>query len=153
MLAHSSHVNFLILFSFTSSPIKLVSVIYLDQIIKTVWVSTSLLVKWGSLYMPFYVIWCCCSVSKSCLPLCDPMDCSAYYLPKFAHIYVHLSQWCYQTVSSSATHFFCLQPFPASRSFPVSQFFTSNGQNIGTLTSASVVPVNIQDLFPLGLIG
>ena len=44
-----------------------------------------------------------------------------------------LSQWCYRSIPSSATHFFCLQSFPASGSFPVSQFFTSDGQNIGNL--------------------
>ena len=47
----------------------------------------------------------------------------------------------------------CLQCFPASRSFPMSQFFTSGGQNIGVSASASVLPVNIQDWFPLGLTG
>ena len=46
-----------------------------------------------------------------------------------------------------------LQSFPASGSFPVSQFFTSGGQRIGVSTSASVLPMNIQYLFPLGLIG
>ena len=46
-----------------------------------------------------------------------------------------------------------LQSFPASGSFPVSQFFTSGGQSIGALASASVLSVNIQDWFPLGLTG
>ena len=45
----------------------------------------------------------------------------------------------------------CLQPFPASRSFPVSQFFASGGQRIGASTSASALPMNIQGWFPLGL--
>ena len=47
----------------------------------------------------------------------------------------------------------CLQSFPASRSFPMSQFFESGGQNIGVSASASVLPVNIQDWFPLGWTG
>ena len=47
----------------------------------------------------------------------------------------------------------CLQSFPASGSFPVSQFFTSGGQSIGASPSASVLPMNIQDWFPLGLNG
>jgi len=60
-----------------------------------------------------------------------------------------LSQWCYLTISSSVTHFsFCLQSFPASEFFPMSQLFTSGGQSIGA--SASVLPVNIQGWFPLG---
>ena len=49
--------------------------------------------------------------------------------------------------------FSCPQSFPTSGSFPVSQFFTSDGQIIGVSASASVLPTNIQDWFPLGLIG
>ena len=47
----------------------------------------------------------------------------------------------------------CLQSFPASGSFPVNQFFTSGGQRIGASASASVLPMNIQDWFPLGWTG
>ena len=62
-----------------------------------------------------------------------------------------LSQWCHPTTSSSVAPFSsCLQFFPASRSFPVSQLFTSGGQSIGVSASASVLPMNIQDWFPLG---
>ena len=65
-----------------------------------------------------------------------------------------LSQWCYPTISSSATSlFFCLRSFPASGSFPISWFFTSGGQSIEASASASVLPMNIQDSFPLGLTG
>ena len=64
-----------------------------------------------------------------------------------------LSQWCHLTISSSVAPFSCLQSFPASGSFPVSQFFTSGDQSIGTSASASVLPMNIQDWFPLGLTG
>ena len=64
------------------------------------------------------------------------------------------SQWCYPTISSSVIPFSsCLQSFPASGSFPVSQFFASGGQSTGASASASVLPVNIQDWFPLGLTG
>ena len=64
------------------------------------------------------------------------------------------SWWCHPTISSSVIPFsFCLQSFQASGSFPVSQFFPSGGQSIGTSTSASVLPMNIQDWFPLGLTG
>jgi len=63
------------------------------------------------------------------------------------------SQWCHPTISSSVAPFSsCLQSFPASGSFPMSQFFTSCGQRIGVSASASVLPMNIQDRFPLGLV-
>ena len=61
-----------------------------------------------------------------------------------------LSQWCHPAISSSVIPFsFCLQSFPESRSFPMSQFFTSDGQSIGASASASVLPMNIQDWFLL----
>ena len=62
------------------------------------------------------------------------------------------SQWYHPTISSSVIPLSsCLQSFPESGSFPVSQFFTSSGQNIRVLASASVLPMNIQDWFPLEL--
>ena len=62
-----------------------------------------------------------------------------------------LSQWCHPTMLSSVIPFSsCLQSFPASGSFPVSRFFASGGQSIGISASASVLPMNIQDWFPLG---
>ena len=62
-----------------------------------------------------------------------------------------LSQWCHPTISSSVVPFSsCSQSFLASGSFPVSQFFTSGGQSYGVSASASVLPINIQDWFPLG---
>ena len=60
-----------------------------------------------------------------------------------------LSRWCHPTISSSIVPFsFCLQFFPASGSFPMSQLFASGGQSIGVSASTSVLPVNIQDWFP-----
>ena len=62
-----------------------------------------------------------------------------------------LSRWCHPTISSSVVPFSsCLQSFPASGSFQMSQFFTSDGQRIGVSASASVLPMNIHDWFPLG---
>ena len=62
-----------------------------------------------------------------------------------------LSRWCHPTISSSVVPFSsCLQSFPASGSFPMSQFFASGDQSIGASASASVLPINIQDWFPLG---
>ena len=61
-----------------------------------------------------------------------------------------LSQWCHPTTSSSVVPFSsCLPSFPASGSFPMSQFFISGGQSIGASASASVLPMNIQDWFLL----
>ena len=61
-----------------------------------------------------------------------------------------LNRWCNPTISSSVVPFSShLQSFPASRAFPVSQFFTSGGQSIGVSASVSVLPVNIQDWLPL----
>ena len=62
-----------------------------------------------------------------------------------------LSLWCHPTISSSVIPFSsCPQSFPASGSFPMSQFFASGGQSIGVSASASVFPMNIQDWSPLG---
>ena len=61
------------------------------------------------------------------------------------------SQWCHPTISSSVVPFSsCLQSFPASGSFPMSQFFESGGQSIGVSASALALPMNIQDWFLLG---
>ena len=62
------------------------------------------------------------------------------------------SQWCYATISSSVIPFSFPQSLPASGSFPVSLLFVSGGQSIGVSASTSVLPVNIQGWFPLGLI-
>ena len=63
-------------------------------------------------------------------------------------------QWCHPTISSSVVPFSsCLQSFPASGSFQMSQLFASGGQSIGISASTSVLPMNIQDWFPLGWTG
>ena len=97
------------------------------------------------------------SVAQSCLTLCNPMDCSTpgfpvyHQLPELAQTHVPLSRWCHSTISSSVVPFSSrLQSFPESGSFPMSQFFASGGQSIGVSASATVLPVNIQDWFPLG---
>ena len=65
-----------------------------------------------------------------------------------------LSRWCHPTISSSVVPFSsCLQSFPTSGSFQMSQPFASGGQNIGASASISVFPINKQDLFPLGWTG
>ena len=65
-----------------------------------------------------------------------------------------LSWWCHPTISSSVAPFSsCLQSFPASGSFPMSLLFASSGQSTGVSVSPSVLPMNIQGWFPLGLTG
>ena len=65
-----------------------------------------------------------------------------------------LSWWCHPTISSSVvTLSSCLQSFPASGPLPMSQFFASGSQSIGVSASASVLPMHIQDWFPLGWTG
>ena len=100
---------------------------------------------------------CCCLVAKLCLTLCDAMICSTPGFPvlhcplKFAQTHVH---WVSDTIQPShpvAPFSSCLQSFPASESFPMSWLFESGGQIIGA--SASVLPMNIQSWFPLGLTG
>ena len=100
-----------------------------------------------------------CSVTKSCLTLRDPNGlqrarppCPSLS-PRVCSSSFPLTLWCYPAVSSSAALFFCLQSFAASRSFPMSWLFASCGQSIGPSASASVLPMNIQGLFPLGLTG
>ena len=86
------------------------------------------------------------------------MDCSTpgfpvlHFFPDLHSNSCSLSQWCYPIISSSAAHFSsCFQSFPASGSFQISWLFTSGGQSIGVSASASALPMNIQDWFPLGL--
>ena len=65
-----------------------------------------------------------------------------------------LSWWCHPTISSSVTSFSSYpQSFPASGSFPMSQLFASDGQSVGASASTSILPINIQSWFPLGLLG
>ena len=77
---------------------------------------------------------------------------SASLFPGICSDSCSLSWWCHPTISSSPAPFsFPPQSFPASVSFPISQLFTSGGQSIGALASASVLQMNIQGWFPLGL--
>ena len=72
-----------------------------------------------------------------------------HHLPELAQTHVH---WVSDAINLCSPFSSCLQSFPASWSFLMSQLFSSSGQNIGTSASASVLP-NIQDWFPLGLTG
>ena len=91
--------------------------------------------------------------------LCGCMDCSTpatlfFTISQVFSYSCPLSQRFYPTTSSSVAPFsFCLQSLPASGSFPMSRLFASGVQSIGASASASVLPVNIQDWFPLRLTG
>jgi len=100
--------------------------------------------------------------SLSCVQtLWDPMDCMQHARPSCpspsfgaCSNSCPLRRWCHPAVSSSVITFSsCLQSFPASWSFPVSRLFASGDHSIGASASASVLPVNIQDWFSLGLTG
>ena len=97
------------------------------------------------------------SFAQSCLTLCDPMDCRPPCPSPNHRVYSNsppLSRWCHPTILSSVVPFSsCLQSFPASGSFQMSQLFASGGQSIGVSASTSVLPMNIQDWFPLGWTG
>ena len=100
---------------------------------------------------------CCWLVTKSCPTLCDPMNCSMpgfpilHYFPEFVQTHVH---WVDDAIQLSHP---LSPPSPPNlnlsqhESFPVSQLFVSGGQSTGDL--ASVLPMNIQGWFPLGLTG
>ena len=98
------------------------------------------------------------SVAQSCPTLCDPMNRSTpglpvhHQLPEFTQ--THVYWWCHPTISSSVIPFSSrLQSFPASGYFQMSHFFASGGQSIGVSASTSILPMNIQDWFPLGWTG
>ena len=99
------------------------------------------------------------SVTQLCPTPCNPMDCSMpgpcpSPTPGACSNSRPSSQWCHPTISFSVVPFSsCLQSLPASESFPISQFFASVGQTIGVSASTSVLPMNIQDWFPLGWTG
>ena len=101
------------------------------------------------------------SVAQLCPTLCNSMDCSMPGLPVHHQLTPRaysnscpLSWWCFPTISSSVVPFSsCLQSFPVSGSFQMSQFLTSGGQSIGVSASASVLPKYIQDWSHLGWTG
>ena len=99
------------------------------------------------------------SVTWLCPILCNSMNCSTpglpvhHQLPEFTQTHVH---WVSDTIQPShpvIPFSSCLQSFPASGSFPMSQLFASGGQNIGVSASTSLLPVNTKDWSPLGWTG
>ena len=105
-------------------------------------------------------IYCCCSVAQSCPTVFDSMDYSMPGFPVFSlspevcSNSCPLNQWYHPPILSSIIPFSsCLQSFPISGSFPVSQFIASGGQRIGVSASGSVTPMNTKVWFPLGWTG
>ena len=100
---------------------------------------------------------CCCLFAKSCPTLCNPMDYSTSTSLSFTISWSLLKLMSIESVMPSNHYTLChpisscLQSFPATGSFPISQLFTSNGQSIGTSTLASVLPMTILVWVPLGL--
>ena len=99
--------------------------------------------------------YCFCSVTKSCPTLCNPINCSMPGFLVFHHLteftQTQLSQGCHPTILPFVTLFSFPQSFPVSGSFPMIQLFVLGGQSIGASASTSVLPMNIQGWFPLGL--
>ena len=100
---------------------------------------------------------CWCSVAQSCPTLWAHglqharLPCPSLS-PEVCSNSCSVSQWCHPTISSSVALFSsCPQSFPASRSFPVSWLFALSGRSIGASATVSVLPMNIQGWFPLGL--
>ena len=109
----------------------------------------------GPCFVHFYIPVQFSSVIQSCLTLWPHglqharLPCPLPTLGVYSNL-CPLSQWCHPTISSSVVPFSSwLQSFPASGAFQMNQFFTSSGQNIGVSALPSVLPMNIQDWFPL----
>ena len=117
-------------------------------------------IRGNSNWYTFLVTMLVCSVAQLCLTLCNPngkqharLPCPSLSLRAWSNE-CSLSLWCHPTISSSVIPFSsCLQPFPASGSFPVSQLFKSGGQSIRASASESVLLMNIQDWLPFELTG
>ena len=99
---------------------------------------------------------CCYSVTQLCLTIFDPMDCSIPAFPVL-HYLLGLLKLMSIELGMPSNHLVLCRPlllpsiFPSIRSFPMSWFFAAGGQSTGA--SASVLPMNIQGWFPLGLTG
>ena len=103
--------------------------------------------------------WCCCLVARSCLTLGNPMNCSTPGFPVL-HNLLEFAQTCVHWFADTIQHIIlcfplssCPRSFPAPGYFTVSQLFASGGQRIGAAASTSVLPMNNQGWFPLGLTG
>ena len=135
---YSKHIPWTIYFSYGFSSASL-SLLRISPCITYLW----FLISQQICIINDRVFCCCCSVAKSYPTLCNTMDCSTPGSPVLHRLPVssNLCPLSWSIASSATPFFFCLQSFPASGSFPMSQLFTSGGQSIGA--SASILPVNI----------
>ena len=112
----------------------------------------------------YLLLWDVSSVQVSCSVMSDSLGCHGlehtrlpvhHQPPEVTQTHGYrVRWWCHPTISSSAIPFpYCLQSFPGSGYFPMSQFFASGGQSIGVSASASIFPMNIQGWFLLGWTG
>ena len=110
---------------------------------------------WRILSITFSSVQFSCSVMSDCLWPQEPQHARPPCPSPTTGVHPNLcpfSRWCHPTISSSVIPFSsCPQSFPASGSFPTSQLFASGGQSIGVSALTSVLPMNIQDWFTLGL--
>ena len=97
-----------------------------------------------------FLIICCCSVAKSCPTLCHPMDCSPPG-SSVLHYFMSIESVMLSNLSSSVAPSPFAFNLSQNQSFPMSGLFASGGQRIGASASASVLPMDIQGWFPLGL--
>ena len=111
------------------------------------------------MYLYEHIFCYSCAVAKTCLILCNPMNCSTLASLSIAYSQSLLKFMSFESVMPSNHPILChpllLLPsiFPSIRTFPVSQFFASGGQSIGVSAAALVLPMDIQDWFPLGWTG
>ena len=120
-----------------------------------IWATVSTQSCFCWLYKPLYSVqFSCSAVSDSLRPQGlqhARLPCPSPF-PRACSNSCSSSRWCHPTISLPVVPFSsCLQAFPASECFKMSQFFESGGQSIGVSASASVLPMNIQGWFPLGL--
>ena len=116
-------------------------------------------ILYDSNYLTFWKWWNYCSVVQLCLTLFNPMDCSMPGFPSFT-IFLNFRKLMSTESAMPSNHLvLLLSPSPPTsnlsqyQSFPMSWLFASGGQSSGASASASVLPMNIQDWFPLGLTG
>ena len=102
---------------------------------------------------------CCCFVIQSCPTLCKPMDCIMpgfpvlHHLPELAQTHVHSAGDTIQPSHPLSSPYLPTFKLSKHQSFPMNQFFASGSERIGSSSSVSVLPMNIQEWFPLGLTG
>ena len=140
-------------------PLKVVSSAYLSLLIS---LPAILIPPWDSSILAFHMMYSASqfsSVTQSCPTLCDQIDCSMtgfpvhHQLPEFTQTNVHQVSDAIQPSHPVILFSSCLQSFPVSGSFPMSQFFTSGDQSIVVSALVWAFAMNILDWFPLGLTG